>query len=599
MRLSLLSIKELSARTKDAVQRFPFPALFLFAGAMNHLYMNIFEDRSFKYYSHNLFMDLLLLVPILISLRLIYETGWIKRRVRLILESIFIAVAVFYFFFLPNQTLTLRYTSQFMVLLAISGLFCFICVKKGFGNDDFYWNFYATLFIRLFITAIYTGIILGGTGAALGAIDALFKTHLFRIYELRIVIVTLWIFAPLFFLSGVPVESDMEEMKDYRPMWLKNIGMHVMVPLTIVYLSILYAYGFKILVQWELPEGMVSYLVLSFASYGIMTLLVIFPFQKDSKWLYWFSRCFYILQIPLLLLLFVAIFTRAFEYGITFRRYYVLALAVWLLSITIFMVIKKNRNLIFIPLSLAVIALLSILGPWSSFNVSYLSQKGRLMRLLNENGLLQDNKIHRVERTLPIKMRADISSIAKYLYDYGKLQNVAYLTSVKITNPESFTKELGFDFIQWYNQTRDTFSFGYGYKSYFVPTSYYNVYIRFRETINNKDPKANSVQADRVTVDYYPKTAIFQFTSNGSQKAEIKLKQVIETFKKREVKSSPMEYLYQDELFDIYCLFDGLSGWEDEGGIHLDRIDVDFFIKQKQEAENLNFITRQMNKDGN
>jgi hypothetical protein len=583
MRLSLLSVKELSVRTKDTVKRFAFPALFLFAGAMNHLYMEIFEDKSFKYYSRNIFMDLLLLVPILISLRLFCETGWISRRVRLILESAFIAAALFYFFLLPNQTLSLSYSSQFVVLLAISGLLCFVCIKQAYGNDDFYWNFYATLFIRLFVTGIYTGIILSGTGAALGAIDALFKTHLVRIYELRIVIVTLWIFAPLFFLSGVPVESGSEEMKDYRSIWLKNIGMYVMVPLTIVYLSILYAYGFKILLQWELPEGMVSYLVLSFASYGILTLLVIFPFQKDSKWLYWFSRYFYILQMPLLLLLFVAVFTRVFEYGITFRRYYVLALAVWLLSITIYMVIKKNRNLIFIPLSLAVIALLSILGPWSSFNVSYLSQKGRLMRLLNENGLIQDNKIHRVERTLPIKIRADISSITRYLYDYGKLQNVAYLTSVGIINPESFTKELGFDFIRWHKQMRDVFSFGYGSNSYFVPTSYYNVYIRFRETINNKDGKTNRVQADRITVYYYPKTAIFQFTADGSKKSEIKMKQVIETFKKREVKSSPIEFLYQDNLFDIYCLFDGLSGWDDENGIHLDRIDVDFFIKQKQE----------------
>jgi len=577
----MLSIKELSTRTKETVARFPLPALFLYAGAMNHLYMDIFEVKSFKYFSRNIFMGLLLLVPILISLRLIYESGWIRKRVRLIFESISIAAAFLYFYFLPNQTLSLFYISQFTLLFAISSLLCFTCIKQGVRNDSFYWNFYAALFIHLAITGIYTAIILGGTSAALAAIDALFKTHLISTYEIRIVIVTFWIFTPIFFLSGVPAISGLEEITEYRPMWLKNIGIYIMVPLTIVYLAILYAYGCKILVQWELPEGMVSYLVLSFASYGIITSLVIFPFQKDSKWCYWFSRYFYILQIPLLLLLFVAIFTRVFEYGITFRRYYVLALAVWLLFLTIFMVVKKNRNLIIIPFSLLVIALLSILGPWSSFSISCASQKSRLLTLLNDNGLIRNNKIIPAGESFPLKVRADISSIAKYLYDYGKLQDLAYLTQAKTITPELLTKELGFDFIQWDNRERDAFSFGYGYKSFFFPINGYGVFVRFRENINNRNDRTNKVQSGDIMVEYNPDAAAFRFTDNNSRKSEINMKQFLESFKERETQAGPIEYLYQDNVFEIYCLFEGLSGWEDERGIHFDRIDVDFLIKKK------------------
>ncbi len=583
MRLSMLSIKRLSTRTKETVARFPLPALFLYLGAINHLHMHIYKVESFNYFSRNICMDLLLLVPVLISICLLYESGWIRRRARLILECISIAAACLYFFFLPNQSLNLFHISQFIVLFAVSSLLCFICIRQGVGDDDFYWNFHAALFIRLVITGIYTAIILGGTSAALGAIDNLFKTHLISTYEIRIVIVTFWIFASLFFLSGVPVVSGSEDMKDYRPMWLKNIGIYVMVPLTIVYLGILYAYGFKILVQWELPKGTVSYLVLSFASYGIITLLVIFPFQKDnnSKWCYWFSRCFYILQMPLLLLLFVAIFTRVFEYGITFRRYYVLALAVWLLFLTVFMVIRKNRNLIIIPSSLLVIALLSILGPWSSFNVSYASQKGRLLKLLSSNNLIQNNKIIPVRETLPLKIRADISSIVKYLYDYEKLEGVSYLMSGKMIKPESFTKELGFDFIEWYNRDRDTFSFGYGYKSFFVPTNNYSVFVRFREDINTENGKPKKMQAGDIVVEYNPETAVFQFTDTNSRRSEINMIQIVKSFREREAQAGPIEYLYQDNVYEIYCLIDGLSGWEDESGMHFRTMNVDFLIKKR------------------
>jgi hypothetical protein len=528
-------------------------------------------------------MELLLLVPVLISMSLFHESGWIKRRTRHILEGISIAAGCLYFSFLPNQTLNLFNISQLSVLFSASILLCFVCVRQGVADDDFYWNFHAALFMRLVITGIYTGIIIGGTSAALGAIDVLFKTHLIKTNEVRILILTLWIFSPIFFLSGVPVVSDSKETKGYNPEWLKNIGIYVMVPLTIVYLAILYAYGIKILVQWELPEGMVSYLVLSFASYGIVSLLVIFPFQKDknSKWCYLFSRSFYILQLPLLLLLFVAIFTRVFEYGITFRRYYVLALAIWLLFLTVFMVIRKNRNLIIIPFSLLAVALLSILGPWSSFNVSSISQKGRLMKLLSDNGLIRNSKIVPAKENLPVKVKADISSIIKYLYDYEKLDDLAYLTSEKIMKPEEFTKELGFDFLQGYYNGQEPFHFGYDNKSFFVHTNDYKVFVRFRENVSSPQGKPSRVQADDIMIEYFPETAVFQITGANAQRSEIKMKQVVEYFKERKIKVAPIEYLHQDNVFEIYCLFENLSGWEDEKGMHFNSLNADFLIKKR------------------
>jgi hypothetical protein len=281
----------------ETVSRFALLSFFLCVGAVNHLYMNIYHVETLKHVSRNIFMSLLVLVPVLYSIRLLYESRWIGKRAKSVINSVSVIAAALYFYYLPDQPLIPFYWSQFAVLFISSILLCFVCVKHGAGDDNFYWHFHAALFVGLVITGLYTLIIIGGTSAALGAIDTLFKTDLFQHAETRILIVTLWIFAPVFFLSGVPTLSGSEEVAGHNPRWLKNIGIYVMVPLTTVYLGILYAYGGKILLQWQLPEGTVSYLVLSFAAFGIVSLLIIFPFQRDenSKWCHWFSRYFYFL----------------------------------------------------------------------------------------------------------------------------------------------------------------------------------------------------------------------------------------------------------------------------------------------------------------
>jgi hypothetical protein len=372
----------------------------------------------------------------------------------------------------------------------------------------------------------------------------------------------------------------------HNPRWLKNIGIYVMVPLTTVYLGILYAYGGKILLQWQLPEGTVSYLVLSFAAFGIVSLLIIFPFQRDenSKWCQWFSRYFYFVQIPLLFLLFDAIFTRVFTYGITFRRYYVLALAVWLLFITVFMIMRKNRNIIVIPLSLLAVAILSILGPWSSFNVSYMSQKARLLKLLGANNLIQNGRVVPAKEPLPFKVKADISSIATYLHDYGKLQALASLTTLrKAVTPESFTEEIGFKYVKSYSNEQSSFFYHCDNKSVVLPIGGYQLFARFRENIDTKNNKISRVETGDLSVEFFSETATFQFTDSKSHKSQIKLEQVVEHFKaiRTENNADCCNYLYKDHFFEINCLFDNLSGWEDQNGTHFYTINVDFLIRKR------------------
>ncbi|HEX2956484.1 MAG TPA: DUF4153 domain-containing protein, partial [Chitinispirillaceae bacterium] len=353
-------------------------------------------------------------------------------------------------------------------------------------------------------------------------------------------------------------------------------------------LAILYAYMGKIVVQWKLPEGMVSYLVLSFAAFGITSLVIGFPFRKDenSKWTYWFGRFFYYLQLPLLVLLGIAIYQRVMDYGITFKRFYVLLLALWLLFITIFMIVRKNRNLIAIPLTLLFLAVLSSFGPWSAFNVAYLNQKVRLDRILNENGLIVSGKLSNHNKDIPGKVKGDICSITKYLFDYGKLHVYSGISAHKDSlTPEAFVDQLGFEYkVRWGNGYEDNEWFNYsfgkaGNNTFGITSDSLDALIKMNILGWNKEQEYK-IQLNEIDAKYDSDKQIFMFKTPDDS-TSISLKQVIDEFRKENLKEQVDVYIHQSDKTTIICLFNTLSGNRNHEELKINSINVDFLIKSR------------------
>jgi hypothetical protein len=587
MKIKMISIRDLEKATRDTVLRFPLLTFFLLMGAANHLYMDIFEKESLKYYSRNIFMAIVLLVPILYALQFFFESNWINKKRKFLLEGLSVLFAGVYLYFLPNSQLLAYHFSQFWLYLSISVLLCFVCIKDCLKSDDLFWHFHISLFSRINITSLYTSVILGGTSAALGAIDTLFKTKLLEYQEIRIVILTLWIFMPLFFLAGVPKFNILENILKYKPQWIKNIAIYVLIPFTTGYLAILYAYLGKIVFQWKLPEGMVSYFVLSFAAFGITSLIIVFPFQKDenSRWTYWFGRFFYFLQFPLLILLGIAIYQRVMDYGITFRRFYVLALAVWLLFITLFMVFRKNRSLITIPITLLAIALISSFGPWSAFNVSFVNQKARLDSILEKNGLVAAGKLKKPDTEIQSKVKGEICSITKYLFDYGKLNVYSKISAHQDTlTPKAFAHQLGFEYkVRWGSEYEDGEWFNYSFKDsvYDISNSEYNFLIKM--DIPYWDEQGDKkINQENVSVEYIKESNLFKFKNSVNDSLLITMNEVIAEFGKSAKKEQVSEIVRENENLKILCLFDNLSGRKNVEGIKISSMSVDFLVRVKE-----------------
>ena len=69
----------------------------------------------------------------------------------------------------------------------------------------------------------------------------------------------------------------------------------ILIPLLIIYVVILYFYCAKIVINWQLPRGWVSYLVLAYSIVGIFALLLVHPLKelKLKSWIVIFSKLFY------------------------------------------------------------------------------------------------------------------------------------------------------------------------------------------------------------------------------------------------------------------------------------------------------------------
>lgn len=306
---------------------------------------------------------------------------------------------VIYFFIFPKEE---KDFSEFYLFIIIPSyvishlLVSFVAFIKEENTELSFWEYNKNLFVNLFLTVVFTGVLIGGVELAIVAVQELFnidfdgKVYADTFFALGIFGST-FIFL-LFNESGL----DYLEKEGKYPVILKFFTQFILIPLLIIYVVILYFYSAKILINWQLPRGWVSYLILAYSIVGIFALLLVHPLKdlKLKSWIVFFNKLFYYTLIPLIILLFVAIFTRVLQYGFTEARYFVLLISVWLTTLVLYFVFFKRATIKVIPISLFLFGLFALLFPYlNAFSVSKRSQEHELVEILKSNQLLVNNKI--------------------------------------------------------------------------------------------------------------------------------------------------------------------------------------------------------------
>ncbi|MDN3550596.1 DUF4153 domain-containing protein [Mucilaginibacter aquaedulcis] len=402
--MKFLSLKNLAQGAATTIKHYPFEVLFALAGTiagtgqveLTHL------NRVNEGWCIRILMIANLGLLLSLSATLYTQSIGTPRSKKLIIKCIAAIFAASLIFIINPTNREADYIRFLLMSLAFHLLVAFAAFT-GHGQLQGFWQFNKTLFLRFLTSVLYGAVLFLGLAAAIGATNFLFN---FKFEWDTYAILWVWItgmFVTLFFLAGVPVDpASLNEDTSY-PKGLKIFTQYVLIPLSTVYVIILLAYEIKILVEWNLPKGLVSNLILGYAVFGILSLLLVYPIREhdENKWLKTYSRSFYFLLLPLLCLLFVAVGARVFKYGITELRYFLILLAVWLLFISVYFLLFKKQNIKLIPISLCVITLLAIYGPQSAFSVSMYSQRRIIIRFFEKHNAFKNGKLMAVKGIKP------------------------------------------------------------------------------------------------------------------------------------------------------------------------------------------------------
>lgn len=362
-------------------------------------------------------------IPISLCIKLIFER---YRQLSVFLKLLIYALAsgalvVYYFFLIKDLEMVsiVRY-------VALSFAFYLGFLFSPYINKKENFELYIIKIItRFFITVIYAVVLFLGLAAIIFTLDKLLGIYVEgKMYYYTWLFIA-GIFSPIFFLAGVP--SIDESLEDYKyPNFFKILLLYIVMPLLTIYMVILYIYFAKIIITRIWPIGLVSHLVLWYSVLCAAIIFLIAPI-KNNAWVDKFIFFLPKLILPILVMMFISMGIRINAYGITENRYFVMILGIWVFCMMLYISFRKVHRNVILPISLAIIAIISVFGPLSSFSVSKFSQNSRMSGILTRNEMLIENKVIKPKADVPEKDKKEISAILNYFERNHSLNDVLYL----------------------------------------------------------------------------------------------------------------------------------------------------------------------------
>lgn len=392
----LNKFKEIFGKTDDVLRKYPMVLLMALLGAISLI---CFAHRNFDSVETN-FVFVKFTMVCCLGISLMFALKMLSQRIgrEILLEVFGVLFLIFFYFLLPEKKIDFTEKYAFLIIptFILSHLLVSFIAFFGEKRELNFWQYNKNLFINTFLTGVFTGVLTGGVMLAILAVDKLFDFNFNdRYYAETFYFLAIFGSCFIFLLFNEKGLKFLEKDDNY-PIILKFFTQYILIPLLIIYAVILYFYSAKILINWELPRGWVSYLILAYSVVGILALLLVHPLKQDStkSWVKVFSKIFYYTLIPLIVLLFTAIFTRILEYGYTEPRYFVLILAIWLTSVVLYFIFSGKATIKFVPISLFAFGLFSLIMPYlNTFSVAKRSQKTELKKVLIDSKLLENGKI--------------------------------------------------------------------------------------------------------------------------------------------------------------------------------------------------------------
>lgn len=246
----------------------------------------------------------------------------------------------------------------------------------------------------------------------------------------------------------------------------------ILSPALLVYIVILYLYAGKIVIEWSLPKGGITYMVTCFMALMLLVKSVQ-PFL-ERRYYNWFYNAYSWWTLPALIMLWVGILYRISEYGFTeLRVYLVLMAAIATIIVGVFFGRRDNSYSGLAGVAFVMLALFTYVPFINASDLGIYSQQRRLEKIAGELGSM-NSQGHLVKADG--MLRDDEEAIRQYqqlyasfkyvkkekgmefmLKEYGIASDVSLLDSI-------VPKEIEGKFDTYMYQRRDIYLYDYSNK---------------------------------------------------------------------------------------------------------------------------------------
>jgi hypothetical protein len=413
MPVRLPSIQLVITEARAIAVRFPFV---MFAALAATVFGVLIVDDDLLW--QRWFFPATLGIPLLLALALFAERRTWDQMRRALLGLGGLLVLLAFALLWPRWSEAVAFTRWFQLSVAFHLLVAFLPFV-GYDEVNGFWQYNKALLLRFLTAGVFSAVLYVGLAIALAALDQLFGVDVEEEMYGRLWMVVAFMFNTWFFLGGVPRDLAALEQRSGYPKGIKVFAQYILVPLVTMYLAILTAYLVKVIATQDWPSGWIGYLVSSVAAVGIFALLLVYPIREreENRWIVTYSRWFFIALFPAIVMLWLAIWQRVNQYGVTEPRYFLTILSIWLAGIAVYFTLRGSRRIILIPASLCAVALVTFFGPWSAYAVSHRSQTHRLEQVLVRSELLVDGTLRPATRDLSFADRKEISAGLRYLIE--------------------------------------------------------------------------------------------------------------------------------------------------------------------------------------
>lgn len=422
--MKLFSASELLNKAKLAFERFPFALVWAILSAVITVVI-IGRDSNAIFEEHlNLTLTMGLGISWLVATQFYIEQ--FKKKGLWWIKIIILLLLIGSYFLLPeyNQEASSSDVSEtpyirFTLFIVAGHLALFFAPFITVWHPKAYWNYLKDMIIAIIRSGVFSGILYVGLVLAMVAVrylfDIRFADHRYgQLFIICLGIVNTWVY-----LSDFPKEIQHNIHLTFHKA-IEVFVKFILIPLTLLYIVILYSYVLKIILQWELPQGGVSYLVIALAALLFIVQFIIHPVRltHESRLIKKFTTFAFWLFLPLLILLYIAIYTRVSSYGITEARYFLILVSIFITGATLYFLFSRKKQLRYLPITLAVFTLLGSFGFWGAFSVSTNSQLKQFQKVYHS--FAKNDSI-----TLSSEDEYRFTSIAKYLYKHNAIPEVS------------------------------------------------------------------------------------------------------------------------------------------------------------------------------